>query len=69
MCKDCVKESGPDRGNTCHEGGIYFMNYKGCSECGERMNIKNINKEREEDEETGEETITLTRMFPRGCDE
>jgi hypothetical protein len=34
MCNECVKEVAPDRGTTCHEGGCYFINLKGCKECG-----------------------------------
>eukprot|EP00730_Choanoeca_flexa_P007637 TRINITY_DN12364_c1_g16_i1.p1 TRINITY_DN12364_c1_g16~~TRINITY_DN12364_c1_g16_i1.p1 ORF type:complete len:139 (+),score=2.53 TRINITY_DN12364_c1_g16_i1:243-659(+) len=34
MCKSCVKESAPDRGSFVAEKSTYYINFKGCSQCG-----------------------------------
>ena len=49
------------QGETTYEGGSYFLNYKGCHACKKSMEIVNVNKATEEDED-GVEVITLTRM-------
>eukprot|EP00516_Mucochytrium_quahogii_P005056 CAMPEP_0203757194 /NCGR_PEP_ID=MMETSP0098-20131031/10330_1 /ASSEMBLY_ACC=CAM_ASM_000208 /TAXON_ID=96639 /ORGANISM=" , Strain NY0313808BC1" /LENGTH=162 /DNA_ID=CAMNT_0050649341 /DNA_START=105 /DNA_END=590 /DNA_ORIENTATION=+ len=36
MCRRCVKETLPDRGSTCLDGGTYFLNWKACGSCGSR---------------------------------
>ncbi|EDO36771.1 predicted protein [Nematostella vectensis] len=57
MCRDCVKQQLPDRGNMCLDNGSYLWNFQGCKECGQKDPVKIVDRQTTEDED-GEETIT-----------
>jgi hypothetical protein len=59
MCKECVKTKLPERGTMCLETGSYFLNFKGCKECG-NMLISNIDIEKEDTDST--ESVKFTHV-------
>ncbi|XP_062504196.1 protein Churchill-like [Corticium candelabrum] len=66
MCRNCVKESCPDRGSCCLETGTYLMNYAGCCQCNKKTDINNIDKKSENDVD-GNETVTYKHVC-QTCD-
>ncbi|KAK3714399.1 hypothetical protein QZH41_020647 [Actinostola sp. cb2023] len=61
MCRECVKEELPDRGNMCLENGSYLWNFVGCKQCGKKEPIIIANRTEQEDEDE-EEHITYTHV-------
>lgn len=66
MCRECVKQILPSRGNVCIESGSYLLNFKGCVVCGakEALNITDHNKQ---EDDNGEEQITYKHVCS-SCD-
>ncbi|XP_003386737.2 PREDICTED: protein Churchill-like [Amphimedon queenslandica] len=57
MCKDCLKEICPNRGNVCLETGSYLLNYSGCASC-KSLSFILIKEKNVAEEENGDETVT-----------
>ena len=52
MCKDCLLELFPDRGDCCLDEGHYLMNVKSCISCGTRGRLRVENRIKTETEDT-----------------
>mmetsp|Transcript_16585 Transcript_16585/g.43045 ORF Transcript_16585/g.43045 Transcript_16585/m.43045 type:complete len:114 (-) Transcript_16585:521-862(-) len=61
MCKDCCKTQAPDRGRTCHEGGCYFLNFKGCAAC-KKLDEPTSSEATTETNEDGEEETVFNHV-------
>ena len=59
MCKDCVKEVFPDRGDVVLDDGAYILNLANCANCGQRAPPRSINRQDVEDEETEAAVMVL----------
>eukprot|EP00117_Sycon_ciliatum_P038062 scpid92301/ scgid28354/ Protein Churchill len=55
MCRECVHEFCKDRGTTCLETGVYYINLKGCVNCSTRGELAKAECKQEEDEDGAEE--------------
>ena len=60
MCKECVLDAQLDRGKTCLETGAYVANLRGCAQCGDRAFPRTTDRERMEDDATGDEEVGFT---------
>ncbi|KJE95266.1 hypothetical protein CAOG_05736 [Capsaspora owczarzaki ATCC 30864] len=62
MCRNCLKEDTPARGTTCLDTGAYLVNFKGCAQCQSFEFPREQDRKVDEDDETGEETVTFTHV-------
>ncbi|XP_065844662.1 protein Churchill-like isoform X2 [Oscarella lobularis] len=62
MCRNCLREDCPDRGSVCLESGVYLLNYKGCSQCGERSSVGVSDREETTNEEDGDEEVNFKHV-------
>lgn len=68
MCRRCLVEVRPDKGQVCREAGADLLNYAGCAGCGHRDMPRATETRRMEDddpEEGYEETIEFRHTCPR----
>lgn len=65
MCLSCLSVQRPDRGSSVFEGGHYFLNFKGCVQCGAIQQLEIRHREVDEtepDDPEFEETIHFNRQ-------
>ncbi|CAH1791946.1 unnamed protein product [Owenia fusiformis] len=65
MCKECVKDSFPERNTTCLENGSYWMNFTHCAKCQAGKDTIKITERSEEHGDEGDEMIKYKHICER----